>query len=367
MSGQGELPKSDSEARVELIGSKGQGVAGVAETATADAGERSPVARRPHVRNPFGETANAAEYVPREATEAALRDLKRLLSQPRPAVLISPPGLGKTLLMHVLAQKLEGELRCLYLPYGAMPLEGLCAWALGLLEEPADEEPVEALLAYARAAGREGSALALLIDDASSLPLDTAEDLGTHVRAMRGALRLVLATPDDAISTRTIASVGPEVAEVRLSAPMLRGETRLYVQTRLEQIGAPAALASRFDLEAIDRIHDLSGGVPRHVNELAAALASELPEDVHPSWQDERWIGAPLDELSAAGGEAGEGDLGADELLDLPEVLMEEDAGDAADLEADAEAEAEEWGVTEVVGESNAGARTRWRWGRGRG
>jgi type II secretory pathway predicted ATPase ExeA len=312
-----------------LFGSKGQGVAGTRSTVTADPGERGPDAADSCSYDPFGETANAAEYVPRDATEAVLRDLVRLVSQPRPVALISPPGLGKTLLMHVLARRLGPKLRCLYLPYGAMPLEELCAWALGRIEEPVDEDPVEALLERARTAQRQASAVVLLIDDASSLPPDTAEELGAHIRDTRGALRLVLATPDDAVSTRIIASVGPEVAEVRLSTPMSRRETHLYIDSRLERAGAPVALRSRFNTEAVDRIHDLSGGIPRHVNELAASLATALPEGVRPSWRDQRWIGTPLDELSGQAEDAadiGEEEIEVDELLEARNLLLRKDA-----------------------------------------
>jgi type II secretory pathway predicted ATPase ExeA len=307
-----------------LFDGKGQDAPGFATSPGPGSGQRSRDVRLARRASPFGETANPDEYVPRGATEAALHELERLVSQARPAALISAPGLGKTLLLHLLARRLGYRLRFLYLPYGAMPLEELCAWALGRLQEPSEGNPTEALLRCATAwRSQGGSALVLTIDDASSLTLETARALGLLVRAGGGALRLVLAAADDAVSSRAVAAVGRDVVEVRLSPPLSPAETRRYVQTQLERAEASEAVRSRFDAPALERIYQLSGGIPRLINQVAGWLATDRPADVHPGWRSERGLGAPLDELS--------GDLcdrepphGGD-LLELPDVLLEDD------------------------------------------
>ena len=85
----------------------------------------------------------------------------------------------------------------MYLPYAALDPDDLCAWALGRLGEPGPEHPRRAILDYARALQARGRALVLLIDDADSLPLDTARQVGVLLREAAGAIRLV-ETVDDA-------------------------------------------------------------------------------------------------------------------------------------------------------------------------
>ena len=63
-----------------------------------------------------------------------------------PVALSGRAGIGKTLLLRVLADRLKEELHPLYVPYAALPPEGLCQWILGLLEQPPGDDPVAALL-----------------------------------------------------------------------------------------------------------------------------------------------------------------------------------------------------------------------------
>ena len=260
----------------------------------------------------FGETSNPAEYVPREATEDALLQLERAVRAGRCAALTAPPGLGKSLLLHLLDRRLAPGFRCLFLPYGALAVDDLCAWALGLLGEPAGDDPRTSLVRYARRAAAEGNVLVLLIDDGSSVPLETARELGALVRESGNRLRLVLAAADDATSSRVISVFHPEIVDVRLTDPMTTLETRLYIETRLDQSDVPHVLRSRFHEETIGWIHRLSGGVPRRVHELGRSLLDEPPEGVGSLWSEERWLGAPIDDVD-------ESLLG--DLPPLPEIL----------------------------------------------
>jgi type II secretory pathway predicted ATPase ExeA len=310
--------------RVGLFDGKGQDAPGFATAPDTSSEQRSREARSARCASPFGETADPDQYVPRDATEAALRELERLVSQARPAALISAPGLGKTLLLHLLAGRLGYRLRFLYMPYGAMELGELCAWVLGRLEQPVEGDPAQALHRYATAwRSQGGRALVLLIDDASSLSLETARALGLYVRAAGGALRLVLAAADDAASSRAVAAVDRNIVEVRLAPPMSPAETRLYVQSHLQWMEASRTVSSRFDPPALERIYHLSGGIPRLVNQVASWLASDLPADVHPGWRDQDWAGAPLDELSGDPGTVAPPDCR--DILELPDVLLEDD------------------------------------------
>lgn len=261
---------------------------------------------------PFGETSNPADYVPREATEEALLAVERAIRAGRCAALTTPPGLGKSLLLRLMERRLTPEFQCLFLAYGALSISELCAWALGLMGEPAGEDPPAALLRHARRASESGRVLLLLIDDGGSMPIETARELGSLVRESGNRLRLVIAGADDATSSRVLSVVHPKIVDVRCSEPMTRVETRLYVETRLEQAGVSPELRGRFHEDAIGWIHRLSGGIPRRIHDLAGSLLDVPPDGVGSSWQDERWLGAPIDDVDASL-------LG--DLPSLPEIL----------------------------------------------
>src|SRR4030095_12589727 len=90
----------------------------------------------PRVSDPFPLTSDPATYFPRLAFESALAELIEALAEAPPcAALIGEPGLGKTLLLHVLEERLEGAYECVSLPYPRLEGEELWAFvaaALGL-------------------------------------------------------------------------------------------------------------------------------------------------------------------------------------------------------------------------------------------
>jgi type II secretory pathway predicted ATPase ExeA len=250
--------------------------------------------------DPFGETANPADYVPREVTENALFEMERSVRGRRTTALTAAPGLGKSLLLRLLAGRLGPGFVCLFLPYAAVTLEELCAWSLGLLGEPAEGDPRWRFLRYVRRRGEDGETVVLLIDDAASMPVETARDLGKLVQDSGNRLRLVVAAADDARSSRVIAALHATLqtgtVEVRLTKPMTTLETRRYVHARLDRAGVSRRQRARFNEEAIGRIHRLSGGVPRCVHDLGASLLAAPPDGVGRAWREERWLGAPLED-----------------------------------------------------------------------
>jgi type II secretory pathway predicted ATPase ExeA len=247
----------------------------------------------------FGETSNPADYVAREASDLALSKLEWCVSAGQPAALVGPPGLGKTLLLRLLVERTAPKLRSMFLPYGALDLRELCAWALGLLDEPASDAPLQALVWLARSRARDGSGLLLLIDDASAMPIATARGLGEAIVHAEGGLRVVLAAADDAAASRVVAAMHPDTLEVRLSEVMTLAETQRYLHGRLELRRAPAIAKARFDAPTVERIHRLSGGVPRRIHDLAVTLLGDVPSGVSSTSGDDRWLGAPLDDLDA--------------------------------------------------------------------
>ncbi len=238
-------------------------------------------------RDPFGVTADPGAYIPRLATERALAALEQGLAEGvGPLVLCGPAGLGKTLLLHVLALRLQPRLRAVVLPYSALSPAEICVWALDLLGEPAQAgDPEAALLAHAARLQAQGSGLLLLLDDAGSMPADTARRMAQLAADSRGALRLVGAAVDDARSGRVLAALGADAREIRLSVGMDPRETALYVRARLERMGAGDDERRRFDAETLERISRSSGGVPRVVQQLASEVLWRRGDArVRPAW-----------------------------------------------------------------------------------
>jgi type II secretory pathway predicted ATPase ExeA len=247
---------------------------------------------------PFGVTSDPAAYVPRDDTEQAIAALVRAVDgEAGLAALHGPPGIGKSLLLRLVARRVATRLQSVFLPYGAIDAPELWAWVLGLLERPAEPDPEVALAEHVDALRAEGSGLLLLVDDADAMPTATARALVEMTGRVGGALRAILAVADDGRAGRLMAALGPELVQVPLKRPMSDSETRLYVRSRLELAGAPPWQRSRFDEAALERVHRLSGGLPRRVHEVARAVLGELPDGVHNAPPEERWLGAPLDEL----------------------------------------------------------------------
>ncbi len=229
-------------------------------------------------RDPFAITPDPAVYVPREATETARKQLLRSASNPtKTTALIGPPGLGKTLLLHLLAEEVPGETRTAYLPYAALPPEELCAWALGLLDSPATNDPIGALEAFGRELGERKSSLLLLIDDAGAMPIATARWAGELVQNSGGNVRLALAASDNATGNRVIAAIGSNFDIVHLNDSMTEDETRKYIDGRLELARVPASIRARFDDRTVRLLHRVSGGIPRRLHSGAAEILQEVP------------------------------------------------------------------------------------------
>lgn len=226
---------------------------------------------RADAADPFADRPDPALYVPREASERALAELAACAGEPdRPAALLAGPGLGKTLLLHLLAKRLPAGLRGVYVPNPALAPADLCAWTLGCLGSPGWPDPIPVLAAWADHCAQRGGGLIWLVDDAHGLPEETARWIGHVLPRSRGALRLVIAAVEDE-RVKTLDALGPLHAVRVLGRPMSAEETRAYAVERLGR--APLDPERRQRVEsALDRIHEWSGGVPRRVS----AAASEL-------------------------------------------------------------------------------------------
>jgi len=228
--------------------------------------------------DPFAITPDPNVYVPRTATETARKELLRSACNPRKTTaLIGPPGLGKTLLLHLLEEEAPEDLQTVYLPYAALPPEELCGWALGLLGLPGTGDSIGALQAHSRDLSERGSSLLLLIDDAGAMPIATARWAGELVQNSSGSVRLVIAASDNATGNRTIAAIGTNFDIVHLDDPMTESETSQYIDGRLALARVPDSIRAGFDDQTVRLLHRISAGIPRRLHSAAMGILQEAP------------------------------------------------------------------------------------------
>lgn len=206
----------------------------------------------------------------------------------RLGLLLGPPGTGKTLLLDVFAAQLRKQ----GVPVAYASLVGL--------------EPQELLqklsLDFGLSLGRGGATIYLwrrlvdrlleyryqqltavvLLDDvdqASSAVLTHVTRLVQHDRSPESRLTMVLAAQRERISR--VGATLAELAELRIDLePWEKTDTEQYLKSALAQAGSQADV---FTEAAVARLHSLSGGIPRHVAQLAdlsllAAAGRELPQ-----------------------------------------------------------------------------------------
>jgi hypothetical protein len=216
----------------------------------------------------FALAPDAASYVPRLALEAALAELVEGIGKtPACAALSGEAGLGKTLLLHVLRERLEGSFESLYVPYARLDAPDLWRWLAVALGLGRGDDDRGAVLGRARRLAADGMGLVLLVDDAGALPTSTCAQL--LAACSTPGLSAVLAF--DADDAAQLASLPPQVRRVELGPPLTLAELRAYVHARLRRAGVDDALAARLGPTQLAALHEASGGVPARLHALLAA------------------------------------------------------------------------------------------------
>ncbi len=294
---------------------------------------------RERLRLAFSETSDPVTYVPRDACEGALAAIRRWGDADgvgsSVAALVGTPGLGKTMILRVTEARVHpapgehGE-RALYLPYASLDFEDLVRWSYGLLGRgmPTMPEAARARDATASADEHAGASeqrgawlmqsllglgggprdpLYLIIDDADSMPPPTVEMLLKALPRSDSPVRFLLALNPDSKATRLLAALHAlNPTEIRFRARMNQDETATYLRTRARRAGLSPEEIERIDESAVQRIHSLSGGIPRRAHRLAAGLLEDDKNAPRVFVDDKRehegWMGRPMAEDGAENG-----------------------------------------------------------------
>jgi energy-coupling factor transporter ATP-binding protein EcfA2 len=220
--------------------------------------------------NLFVASADTRRYLPRPATEEALALLEQrvVVDRAEATLFVGPPGIGKSMLLRVLVQRLRRTLRTVTLGAGDIDAPTLCAFVLDQLHVDASDDPEQTILLLAADWSAKRSALVIAIDAAERLPLATAGRLGALAMTAGGALRIVAAAPEPA--TELARALGCDAEAVALRTPMTLRETQAHLQAALAAAHAPPEVRDLFHgLDAAQIFRD-SKGIPSEVNALAA-------------------------------------------------------------------------------------------------
>ncbi|MCP3983062.1 MAG: AAA family ATPase [bacterium] len=219
--------------------------------------------------DPFAVTAGAEAYVARRATEDTLATLERELESDAPLLtMIGPPGIGKTQIMRVLADRLSGRFQTLHVAYGSLEPDELERWIAALLGATAG---AGALLDHARNAARAGTPFLLMIDDAGAVPAGSLEWLHAQVVSSEGALRIIFAATDsgDGHPLAALEALDPAPRQIPLSDPLDAAESEAWVAARLRDAAAPEPVRKAFDARAVRDLHHQAAGNPAELGRLA--------------------------------------------------------------------------------------------------
>jgi len=228
-----------------------------------------------HQPNPFPAAADVRAYIPRPATEEVLAYLEaKVESGPGWFELCGPGGVGKTLLLRLLADRIRAHARPIWVPFPRLDPRDFACWVLDALDRPADPSARSALVVAAQEQAAAGRPLTLLIDDGHQLPTETAAWLATLCGQEAGA-RVVVAVSEDAPRRAS------DVDARAFAEPLELADVIPFVDALLARAGAGEALSGLFAGAPMQTLALASGGVPRRIQKLGdARIVQALREGV---------------------------------------------------------------------------------------
>ncbi|MEM6329808.1 MAG: AAA family ATPase [Planctomycetota bacterium] len=217
-------------------------------------------------------------YFPGSSAEECRTRMQRCLERgDGPAMLVGAPGIGKSLLMAVVARAVAEQQAVVSIASTQLctrrALLQAILFGLGMPYQNRDEGELRlALVSRLNDPQASPAPVALLIDEAQSLPVRLLEELRILSNVQRGGESLVriLLAGSQALEER-FASTELETFNQRLAArcyvaPLDYGETHQYVRAHVAAAGAdPDRL---FTAEALDSVYSASDGVPRLINQV---------------------------------------------------------------------------------------------------
>ncbi|MCE9632414.1 MAG: AAA family ATPase [Planctomycetia bacterium] len=250
-------------------------------------------------------------YHPATQIEAALKGIERCIRRAEGASLVvGSPGTGKSLLLAKVADHVRDDFDVALLS-GASICTRRALWqaVLAAIGEPyrgIDEADLRiALVERIRGLAASGSGLAILVDEANTLPTRLIEELRllTNVPTPLPAVHLVLAGTlrlEEMLAGPRMESLSQRIAVRAYLEPLDHAETMAYLRTQTKAAGL--SWDRLFAAGCDDAVFTATDGVPRLINQLcdqALVIVAEssrqvTPADIAAAWREIQRLPAPM-------------------------------------------------------------------------
>jgi type II secretory pathway predicted ATPase ExeA len=223
--------------------------------------------------NPFSRTTRPTAYVPRPESEQVLEGLQARVVAGDAALsrIAGPAGMGKSLLLRVLADRTAEQLSSVLVPNPCAGPEDLARQVLDAMHDPSQSAPQLRLVEVAKQLSDSGGLL-LLVDNAERLAPEALAALEDWHQRSEGCLRSVCATLVP-IAERSTANAADEFA---LLQPLELAESTALVEAAMERAGLHGPTRARFNNATMMQLQDRARGIPGRLLDDAARLLSEL-------------------------------------------------------------------------------------------
>jgi len=188
-------------------------------------------------------------------------------------VITGDSGIGKTTLIRALLSELNGKVRTAFVVFTLLEFGDLLKSILYDLGIPAKGQDDLALLEtfYLDLSERpQDEIVGIIIDEAQGLDTSVLKDLtrlwASPTRSYPQLQTILMGHTelDAKLDSEELASLRERIAVRRHIRPLTRQESNAYIDHRLRMVGSSSSEV--FTREAVDRICDYAGGIPRVIN-----------------------------------------------------------------------------------------------------
>jgi len=217
--------------------------------------------------NPFRDCADPGSAIPSSACDRALEALEQaIVARRSPIVLLGPIGAGKTLLLRRIVDRPPPSIRTIFLPWLNVPPEELIPWIRAF---ESSEAPAADFVAMARAFHAQGVRTLLLVDEAQSMPRESAVRLAELVSAAESAVQVLLAGMEGDSLQAAVDAFHGDAEHVKLEGEVTPPEVATWAHNTLNA----DELSRLRELDWAELVHKVQG-IPRLVRwELERRLA----------------------------------------------------------------------------------------------